>query len=156
MDLSGRDFNMNESNSTSRTLEIDGMSGDVCVKKVTDALKAVPDVKTTSVKVGSAVIVADQHGCSAACSGIDAAGFHARETAASKAACASKHPAGAAPMPPKTDSHQPAGAPPVATKPDSQHPAAGNTPKPAVQPQFNKKPEQGPMGSPAKVAQPAK
>ncbi|MCX5688272.1 MAG: heavy metal-associated domain-containing protein [Planctomycetota bacterium] len=147
---------MNESNNATRTLEIDGMSGDVCVKKVTDALKAVPNVKTESVKVGSAVISADQHGCSAACSGIDAAGFHARESAASKAASAAKHPAGAAPMAPKADSHQPAGAPPIAHKSDSQHPAAANMPKPNTQPQFNKKPEQGPMGSPAKVAQPAK
>lgn len=147
---------MNDSNNTSRTLEIDGMSGDVCVKKVTDALKAVPDVTTSSVKVGSAVIVADQHGCSAACSGIDAAGYRARESAASKTASASKHPAGAEPMGSRTDSHQPAGAPPVAIKPDSQNSGAGNTNKPGTPQPFNKKPDQGNAGAPGKVAQPAK
>ncbi len=60
-----------------KTLKIDGMSGDVCVQKVTDALKGIPGVATQSVKVGCATILADQAGCDAACAGIKKAGFTA-------------------------------------------------------------------------------
>ncbi|MFN5944244.1 MAG: heavy-metal-associated domain-containing protein [Phycisphaerae bacterium] len=64
---------------TTRTLAIDGMSGDTCVKSVTSALKAVPNVRVDSVKVGSAVIGSDQRGCDAACAGVTKAGFKAKE-----------------------------------------------------------------------------
>jgi copper chaperone len=64
-----------------RTLEIDGMSCEACVQKVTDALRNVHGVSTQSVKVGSATIGADQAGCSAACAAIGGAGFKAREGA---------------------------------------------------------------------------
>ena len=62
-----------------RTLEIDGMTGDACVKKVTGALKSVPGVETQSVKVGSATVKCDKPACEAACAGIKAAGFPAHE-----------------------------------------------------------------------------
>ncbi len=60
---------------TARTIQIEGMMGDVCVRKVTDALRAVADVVTKSVRVGSAEIVADDKGCAAACAAINDAGF---------------------------------------------------------------------------------
>lgn len=66
---------------SNRTLKIDGMTGDVCVQKVTDALKGVPGVKTESVKVGCATIGADQAGCNAACGALGKAGFKAHEGA---------------------------------------------------------------------------
>ncbi|HEX2836978.1 MAG TPA: hypothetical protein VHN77_02500 [Phycisphaerales bacterium] len=64
---------------TNRKLEIQGMTGDVCVKKVTAALKAVPDVYTQSVAVGSAAIRADETGCGSACKAVSAAGYEAHE-----------------------------------------------------------------------------
>lgn len=66
-------------NAHSRTLAIDGMSGDGCVTKVKSALKAVPAITTESVSVGAAVIGADQRGCDAACTAISAAGYRATE-----------------------------------------------------------------------------
>lgn len=72
---------MQSATMTNRTLQIDGMTGDVCVQKVTSALKGVPGVETQSVKVGSASIGADQAGCDAACAAIGTAGFKAREGA---------------------------------------------------------------------------
>jgi copper chaperone CopZ len=71
---------------TTRTLEIDGMSGDACVQKVTGALKGVSGVTTQSVKVGSANIGANQNGCEAACTAINAAGFKAHQGACTPAA----------------------------------------------------------------------
>lgn len=64
------------------TLAIEGMSGETCIKKVTTALKAVPHVSIDSVKVGSAVIGADQRGCDAACAGVTSAGYKATEDTA--------------------------------------------------------------------------
>ena len=78
---------------TDRTLEIDGMTGDACVQKVTGALRGVNNVTTRSVKVGGATIGADQVGSSAACAAIGTAGFKAREGAAG-APAAAEHPAG--------------------------------------------------------------
>lgn len=72
---------MEASTITTRTLEIEGMTGAVCVQKVTDALKNVHGVSTQSVKVGSATIGADQAGTAAATAAINAAGFKARERA---------------------------------------------------------------------------
>ncbi len=67
---------------TNRTLEIDGMTCDACIQKVTNAIKSVPGVEAQSVKVGSAKIGADQAGCNAACAAIGIAGFKAREATA--------------------------------------------------------------------------
>ncbi len=72
---------METATTTGRTLEIDGMSGDACVQKVTGALKGVHGVSTQSVKVGGAKIQADQAGCAAACAAIGSAGFKVREGA---------------------------------------------------------------------------
>jgi copper chaperone CopZ len=69
----------NTNDSTSRTLKIDGMSGDHCVQKVKGALEGVNGVETESVGVGTATIDADKAGCDAACQAIDRAGFQARE-----------------------------------------------------------------------------
>ena len=63
----------------SHTLKIDGMTGDVCVQKVTAALKGINGITTQSVKVGEATILADQAGCKAACTAISGAGFPATE-----------------------------------------------------------------------------
>ncbi len=65
--------------STSRTLEIDGMNGDACVKRVAGALNGVKDVTTQSVKVGCATIKADQAGCDAACEAVKRAGYSVQE-----------------------------------------------------------------------------
>ncbi len=70
---------MNTTTTTTRTLAIDGMSGDSCVQKVTGALKGVEGVTTQSVKVGGATLGATQAGCDAACAAIGTAGFKARE-----------------------------------------------------------------------------
>ncbi len=74
---------MEASTIATRTLEIDGMCADACVKRVSDALKNVHGVSTQSVKVGSVTIGADQAGCAAACTAIGNAGFKARERASS-------------------------------------------------------------------------
>ncbi len=65
---------------SSRTLQIDGMSGEDCCKKVTSALDGVSNVSTHNVKVGSAKIEASDAGCKDACRAIDAAGFKAHES----------------------------------------------------------------------------
>ena len=64
-----------------RTLQIDGMTGDVCVQHVTDAIQSVPGVRIQSVTVGAATIECDQAACNAVCTAIDGKGFMARETA---------------------------------------------------------------------------
>ncbi len=68
---------MSTTTANTKTLEIDGMTGDVCVKKVTDALKGVRGVTTDSVSVGEATIKADDAGCKAACAAIKTAGYTA-------------------------------------------------------------------------------
>ncbi len=71
--------------SISRTIEIEGMTGDECVTKVTSTLKGVPHIATKFVKVGSAVIGADQAGCKAACAALCTAGFKSHEDTRSHA-----------------------------------------------------------------------
>ena len=68
-----------ETQSTTRTLEIDGMNGDACVKRVTGALNEVKDITTQSVKVGCATIRANQAGCDAACAAVTQAGYTVQE-----------------------------------------------------------------------------
>lgn len=70
---------MEATTNTTRTLKIDGMSGDACVKKVTAALRDVPGVSTQSVSVGSATFKGDESACDAACAAIDAAGYKSRK-----------------------------------------------------------------------------
>lgn len=65
---------------SNRTLQIDGMSGEDCVKKVTGALEGVSNVSTQHVKVGTAKIEADETGCKDACKAIDGAGYKAHES----------------------------------------------------------------------------
>lgn len=62
---------------SSRTIQIDGMKGEDCCKKVNGALKSVSNIETHKVEVGSAKIEADHAGCTAACKAIDGAGFKA-------------------------------------------------------------------------------
>lgn len=69
-----------QSASTTRHLEIEGMSGDTCVNKVKESLRNVPNVFTQSVKVGAATIEADQPACTAACTAINGAGYKAKES----------------------------------------------------------------------------
>jgi copper chaperone CopZ len=64
-----------------KNLAIDGMTGDECVRKVSGALKSVPDVSTKSVSVGAATIWADEAGCTAACGAVKQAGYKATESA---------------------------------------------------------------------------
>ncbi|MEK6703465.1 MAG: cation transporter [Planctomycetota bacterium] len=66
---------MEATTNSTRTLKIDGMTGDACVKKVTDALKGVAGVVTQSVSVGSATITCEQGACDAACAAIKNAGY---------------------------------------------------------------------------------
>jgi len=70
---------MNPSATSTRNLEIEGMSGDKCVGAVQGALQGVPNVTTKSVRVGGATIDADSAGCSAACSALGAAGYQTKE-----------------------------------------------------------------------------
>jgi copper chaperone CopZ len=69
-----------QATATTRHLDIDGMTGEHCVNKVTGALKGLNNVSTQSVKVGSAVIGADKNGCDAACTAIHGVGYKARES----------------------------------------------------------------------------
>lgn len=71
---------MNPATQNSTQLEIDGMTGEKCVGEVRAALKAVPNVTTQSVGVGTATIAADPAGCAAACGALGAAGYKARES----------------------------------------------------------------------------
>jgi copper chaperone CopZ len=77
---------MESATMSTRTLEIDGMSAEECVQKVTGALKGVRDVTIQSVKIGEATIGADQVGSDAACAAIERAGFNAREGACNNGA----------------------------------------------------------------------
>lgn len=70
---------MQSNTKTNRTLAIDGMSGDDCVKKVTGALKSINGVETKSVGVGHAVVSTDDKGYAAACTAISDAGYRTRE-----------------------------------------------------------------------------
>lgn len=63
-----------------KTIKIDGMTGDACVQKVTGALKGIDNVTTESVKVGTATIKANGAGCKSACAAIDKAGYKAQES----------------------------------------------------------------------------
>jgi copper chaperone CopZ len=62
-----------------RSIKIEGMTGDVCVNKVTWALKGVKGVTTEAVTVGSATVTTDQAGCEAACAAINDAGYKSQE-----------------------------------------------------------------------------
>lgn len=64
----------------SRTIKVDGMTGDTCVQKVSGALKSVEGVTTKSVTVGSVTIEADRDGYAAACSSIKAAGYKVQDS----------------------------------------------------------------------------
>jgi copper chaperone CopZ len=68
-----------------RTIEIEGMTGDVCIAKVRTALAGVRGVTTESVGLGSASIWADEPGCKAACDAINSSGFTAHEASPSQA-----------------------------------------------------------------------
>lgn len=62
------------------TLDISGMTGDVCIQKVTAALRAVPGITPQSVKVGSATITSDsQAKTDSAIAAVVSAGFKATE-----------------------------------------------------------------------------
>lgn len=102
---------MNTATATTRTLKIDGMSGDACVKKVSGALKEVRDVTTQSVKVGSATIGSDEAGCAAACAAIGRAGFKAHQDPnPNQAADKAQHPQ-KSPTEPNGAQHPSTGAP---------------------------------------------
>jgi copper chaperone CopZ len=65
---------------TTKTIQIDGMKGDACVKEVTTALRDLNGVEAKSVAVGSAVLECkDDAACDAACGAINAAGYTARQ-----------------------------------------------------------------------------
>lgn len=70
---------MEPNKNTTRNIEIDGMTGDACVQKVSIALKGLRNVSTQSVKVGSAHLNTDDEGCKNACAAITSAGYKARE-----------------------------------------------------------------------------
>ncbi len=64
-----------------RTIQIDGMTGEECIQKVTGALKNIRGVTTHSVILGSAAIGTDAAGSSNACAILEGVGFRARERA---------------------------------------------------------------------------
>jgi hypothetical protein len=75
---------------STHTLEISGMTGDMCVNKVLAALRGVHGVMTKSVKVGSASISAVSPGIAAAIAAIGTAGFKAHEATHAAGAPAAK------------------------------------------------------------------
>jgi copper chaperone CopZ len=80
---------MSNTTSNTRHLQIDGMTGDACVQKVTTALNSVKGVTTKSVQVGSATITCDDLSkCAGAIGALGAAGFKSRESLAPPAATA--------------------------------------------------------------------
>lgn len=64
---------------SSRTLEIDGMTTEADVQKVGAALRGVTGVTTKSIKIGLAMVLADQTAFNAARAAIGVAGFRSRE-----------------------------------------------------------------------------
>lgn len=63
---------------TTRSIEIDGMNGDVCIKRVNAALRQVNGVSVQSVDVGTAVLDCDdEKAYEAACDAINNAGYDA-------------------------------------------------------------------------------
>ncbi len=63
---------------TTKTIQIDGMKGDTCVKNVSGALRGLNGVEVKSVSVGTAVLdCADDAACEAACTAISDAGYEA-------------------------------------------------------------------------------
>jgi len=71
---------METNKNSSHTLEIDGMNGDACIKKVTDSLKGLDGVTTQGVELGSATITANDAGCKSACEAIGRAGYKTHES----------------------------------------------------------------------------
>lgn len=66
---------------TTRSLQIDGMTGDACVEHVKSALKSVQGVTTQSVELGKAVITSDSPAAfGAATAALRSAGYMSRET----------------------------------------------------------------------------
>ena len=65
-------------------LEIDGMGCGACVRKVTDALNAVPSVKVESVEIGGATLTLNpnQTGDAAVVEALAMSGYTARPTTA--------------------------------------------------------------------------
>ncbi len=76
--------------SMTRNLQIDNMTGQACVEKVTGALKGGHGVTTHSVEVGHAKIGANQSACDAACTAVGTAGYPARELHAGEHAAVAK------------------------------------------------------------------
>jgi len=70
---------MQPATSSNRSLRINGMDSDSCIKKVTDALRDVKGVRIRSVSLGTAKIDTDQAGCDAACTAVSSRGFETRE-----------------------------------------------------------------------------
>ena len=56
-------------------INIEGMKGEGCIKKVASALHEVKGIENPTIKVGSATFNADQHNCDQACAAIREAGF---------------------------------------------------------------------------------
>ncbi len=71
---------MTTATSTVHNLDIEGMTGEVCIKEVTGALTGVPGVSIQNVKVGTAAITCDQDACTAACAAVETAGYKCRES----------------------------------------------------------------------------
>lgn len=86
---------MTPTTKSTRTLKVEGMTGDPSVKKVTDTLNHIEGITTKSVKAGIATINADQKGCDAACKALKAAGFKTSEQTAQAPTAPQKKPAGA-------------------------------------------------------------
>lgn len=64
---------------TTKTIQIDGMKGDTCVKNVNGALRGLNGVEVKSVSVGTAVLeCTDDSACDAACTAISDAGYQAK------------------------------------------------------------------------------
>ena len=71
--------NNDSTKTTTRTISIDDMKGETCIRQVTTALGSVKGIATKSLSVGSATLACDNDAaCDAAVKAITAAGFPAK------------------------------------------------------------------------------
>lgn len=73
--------------SKTRTIEIEGMNSDACIREVKDAINSVDGVSTESIRKGSATIECkNQQQFEQACRAVESAGYRTRESDSDKQA----------------------------------------------------------------------
>jgi copper chaperone CopZ len=73
--------------SKTRTIEIEGMNSDACIREVKDAINSVDGVSTESIRKGSATIECrNQQQFEQACMAVESAGYRTKESGSGKQA----------------------------------------------------------------------